>query len=450
MADKHAAEAASLLDSFDDVSTRFERKLGEAKNSVDPKKLHELELLQKEWANFLQKGVKLEKEWGKEKTKDEKEYGKFVLMIKAQTRSSNAYKGQIDKIGKQGDGNAKKALAQMEDLYGKEVGGLMDRAETAITNMHHAIVREFPKAATANFRIAADILSKDVEPVLKNFDKKLAEFAAKNGVTFEYLKKEAASELKKIEALSTELEKRFKDLDHHLDGSRDELRALEEEAKEKESASTNKNASKQYTANLNKLLKEFKESRTELAKNLKTAEDALEEIADASARMKAENPEQMLVFVEKAAGRGLELFKTAKQFDKDWEAQLSGGAIKKKLAKYQIDKEDEKKFFKPVSVKAEVLKDQFEKTVNSAKPKLNGMLPMIERAATVASDNALRFAGISKAFTPGQKPANQGDKQAAANDKEAQQADAKSKAAKELAESLKKAIAAVKNALSYA
>lgn len=407
-ADKLAGEAKDLTKELDKISKDLEKRIASAGKDTDAQKLKELRSLKDKWDELSSKSVKVQLEWKKIKNgKDEKEYATFTKFVNSQVVAGRKTEDQIDslelemKSDAKGAAAVKKALEQADKFFHTELPALLDEAEKAISNMHHAMVREFPKAASANFRIAADILSKKVEPLVgkDGIEGILSDFAKKNGLGANDLKKESLAKEKltaemvlrgRIDVFANGYQKRAAELDKHLDEVRDELKALEEEAKDKAAASTDKNASKQYTAHLNTLLKGYKDAYKEIQKNFSQAETLLEAIATAGKKLNLGNPKEAAKLAEKASSQGEELFTALKNLNKEISTDFSPDPVKKKLKKYEISKADEKKFFDPVLDKVDKVQQELNTVAKNAKTelqnivtKLNGYTP----AKTVGSDD---------------------------------------------------------------
>ncbi|HEX4772963.1 MAG TPA: hypothetical protein VH351_19165 [Bryobacteraceae bacterium] len=338
---KSCTKAAATLD------TGIKKSLGK---DVDSKDLKDLQSVYKQWKDLLAEAQKKASKWDE----DDKDEDKFNAFLKSQMADARGYEADLKKIDQQVSDGAdtekrlKSALLEANNFYRVEVHEKLDEVHDALTQTQMALVRELPKAIDFQFQRAGKILTKEFMNSLTaaGVEKELKQIAAKHKVALRDLEAD-----KRLEAFTVGQGKRARELDGVMDGLRDRAKAFEQEMKEKEAESSNKNASPEYRANLNKLLKTYKEAYGELKKNLSEIEGASEELDKLKGFIGKAAADELSEAASKAGTTAENVFSALNKLEKQTDATFSDGIYRKKLEKYSMTPEDINKFFKPLQAK---------------------------------------------------------------------------------------------------
>jgi hypothetical protein len=349
-------KAADLIKSWSKTTSALENGIKSSLGKdIDAKDLKDLEGTYKDWKELLGDAQKKAGKWDE---KDDKELDKLKAVLKSQLSNARGYDSDLKKIEQQLAGEAatekrlKTALLQANDYYRNEVEGKLGDAQEAITQTQFALVREIPKAVNHQFQLACKILTKEFTQSLEpaGVTKDLREFATKNKVPLKDLEAD-----KRLEAFIVGQGRKVRLLLGVIDDLRDRARALEEEVKEKAAESTDKNASPEYRATLNKMLKTYKDAYGELKKGLAATADSVEELEKAKSWVTKAELDALADAANKATSSAEAIFAAVGKFGKQVDASFGDANYSKKLAKNSLTKEDINKFFTPLQTKADEL-----------------------------------------------------------------------------------------------
>jgi hypothetical protein len=376
-------KAADLIKSWTKTTSTLENGI---KNSlgkdIEPKDLKGLESTFKDWKDLLGDAQKKAAKWDE---KDDKEFDKFKAFLKTQLSKERAYEGDLKKIQQQLAGEAdtekrlKTALLQANNYYRNEVDGKLADAQEAITQTQFALVREIPKAVNHQFQLAAKILSKEFAESLEpaGVTKDLREFASKHKVPLRDLEAD-----KRLEAFIVGQGRKVRLLLGVVDELRDRARALEEEVKEKAAESSDKNASPEYRAALNKTLKTYKDAYGELKKGFAATEESVEEFEKAKSWITKAEPDALTDAANKAASSAEAIFNAVGKFEKQVDASFGDANYSKKLAKNSLNAADIGKFFKPLQTKADDLGKKAGSLRSDARAEVAVIVKLLQKKAT--------------------------------------------------------------------
>jgi hypothetical protein len=376
-------KAADLIKSWNKTTSELETGIKSSLGKdIEPKDLKELESTYKDWKDLLGNAEKKTDKWDE---KDDKDLDKLQSLLKSQRAKARTYDGDLKKIEQQlaGDAAAEKrlktALQQANDFYRNDIDGELASAQEALTQTQFALVREIPKAVNHQFQLAARILGKELTECLSTdgITKQLKEFATKNKVQLRDLEAD-----KRLEAFIVGQGKKFRSLLVVLDELRDRAQALEEEVKEKAAESTNKNASPEYRAALNKTLKTYKEAYGELKKSLAATDDSVDELKKAESWINKAELDMLADATTKATSSAEAIFNAVDKFDKQVYASFGDANYSKKLAKNSFTPEDINKFFKPLQTKAGELEKKAGSIRSDTKARVDAIVKFLNKEAT--------------------------------------------------------------------
>jgi hypothetical protein len=375
-----AMKSAELIKSWTKTTatldTDIKKSLGK---DVDPKDLKDLQNTYEEWKDLLNDAQKKANKWDE---KDDKDLEKFKSYLKSQLANAKEYETDLKKIEQQVSSEAdtekrvKGALVQANNYYRNEVNEKLDEVHDALTQTQMALVRELPKAIDFQFQRAGKIMTKEFLDSLTpaGVEKELKQIAAKHKVALRDVEAD-----KRLEAFIVGQGRRARNLDEIMDGLRDRAKAFEQEVKEKAAESTNKNASPEYRANLNKLLKTYKDAFKELKKNFGEIESAAEELEKLKGFVANAAPEQAAEAANKAGSTAEGLFGGLAKLQKQADATFGDGVYVKKLQKYSMTPDDVNKFFKPLQVKVDELTKTASNSRAGARNELTDIVKLLQK-----------------------------------------------------------------------
>lgn len=361
------------------LDTGIKKSLGK---DVDAKDLKDLQNTYKEWKDLLGDAQKKANKWDE---KDDKDEDKFKAFLKSQAANARGYEADLKKIEQQVSDGAdtekrlKAALVEANNVYRVGVHEKLDEVHDALTQTQMALVRELPKAIDFQFQRAGKILTKEFLDSLTaaGVEKELKTIAAKHKVALRDLEAD-----KRLEAFTVGQGKRARDLDGVMDGLRDRAKAFEQELKEKVAESTNKNASPEYRANLQKLLKTYKDAYGELKKNLSEIEDSSESLEKLKTVVTKAHADDLSDAANKASSSAEAVFNSVDKLQKQVNGTFADGVYLKKLQKYSMTPEDINKFFKPVQAKVDDLAKRAVTVRTDTKDEVSAIVKLLQKKPT--------------------------------------------------------------------
>jgi hypothetical protein len=378
-----SVKAADLIKSWTKTTATLESDIKSSLGKdIEPKDLKDLQSTYKDWKDLLSDAQKKAGKWDE---KDDKDFEKFKSYLKSQLSNAREYDSDLKKIEQQlaAEADTEKRLAaallQANNYYRHEVQEELRTAEEAMTQTQFALVRELPKAVNHQFQIAAKILSKDFLESLTpaGVTRDLRQIATKHKVALRDLEAD-----KRLEAFIIGQAKKSRTLEDVLDGLRDRAQALEQEVKEKTAESTDKNASPEYKATLNKMLKTYKDAYGELKKGFSATEDSAEELEKAKTWITKADADMLADAATKAISAAEAIFTAVGKLDKQIDASFGDAPYLKKLEKNSLTSADITKFFKPLQAKADDLGKRAGGVRSDAKTEITAIVKLLQKKAS--------------------------------------------------------------------